>query len=71
MRYAYEAIAQFSGKPAGHVCYGRTKEECYRRAHRVTSMTVRVRRCLVTFLHAQMLTAVAPGADLYPDGRRI
>ena len=39
----YTAVAQYAGRDAGHVAYGRTPDEARRRARIRTAMTIRVR----------------------------
>ena len=44
----YAATAQFGGKDAGHVCYGRTADEARAKAKTRTTMSVVVKRELLT-----------------------
>jgi hypothetical protein len=47
-KHVYAAIAQYSGKDAGHVCYGLTRDEAREKARARTTMTVVVRREAIT-----------------------
>jgi len=47
-RRAYQAIAQYSGKDAGFVCFGSTEDRCRAYAHTRTTMTIEVRRVMVS-----------------------
>jgi hypothetical protein len=47
-RVIYAAIAQHGGRDAGHVCYGRTKDEARLLARDRTTMSIVVRRELVS-----------------------
>jgi hypothetical protein len=44
MPYLYAAIATVAGKPAGFICYGRTKDDARARARRRTTSSFVVKR---------------------------
>ena len=55
--YIYAAIAQYGGRDAGHVCYGRTRDEARHGARR-SQMSVVIRRERATDTQIQRLVAV-------------
>lgn len=57
-RNIYAAIAQHSGRDAGHICYGRTKEAARATASARTTMTFVVRRERATDAEIAALVAV-------------
>lgn len=54
----WAAIAQYSGRDAGHVCYGHTKDEARAKARLQTTMSVVVRRELVSISQVRALKAI-------------
>lgn len=58
-RTIYAAIAQYSGRDAGHVCYGRTRDEAREKASHQTTMSVVIRRERATLAQIAALEAVA------------
>jgi hypothetical protein len=62
-RYAYQAVAQYDNRDAGHVCYGATKDEARAHARERTQMSIVVRRVRVTPDHYAAIAAGSPEAD--------
>ena len=56
--HVWVAIAQFSGKDAGHVCYGRSREDARQKAGTMTTMSVVIRRETMTAEDVAALVAV-------------
>ena len=56
MKYLYAAIAQYDNRDAGHVCYGRTKDEARTKARQRTTMSVVIRRERASHEHIATLT---------------
>lgn len=63
LRYAYQAVAQYNNRNAGHVCYGVTKDACRTRAGTRTSMSIAVRRVRVTPEHYTEIAKASIDAD--------
>lgn len=56
--HVWAVIAQFSGKDAGHVCYGRSRAEAREKARTRTTMSVIIRRETMTADDVAALVAV-------------
>ena len=56
--HVWAAIAQFNGKDAGHVCYGRTRAEARAKARARTTTSVIIRRETMTAEDVAALVAV-------------